>query len=115
MASTSVRMVLSWSVPYFKSPVVVSALQALMLTRRSEPGCARCKLSTDAHTPAEITIRYVEEWSSEEHLAEQLRSGRLTALAELMERATKDPTIQFVLPGAIRGMDYAEEVRSSAR
>lgn len=114
MASTSVRMILNWSVPCDESQPSVSALQALMLARRTEPGCAGCWLFTDANSLSEVTIRYIEEWTSEEHLSVQLRSGRLAALAELMERASEMPNVKFVLPQSIRGMDYADEVLSSA-
>jgi len=111
--STSVRMILSWPVPYGESGPVVSALQGLMLATRSEPGCVGCWLSTDAHKRTAVTIRYVEEWNSEAELTQQLRSDRFSSLAELMEHASEYPTIEFLLPGATRGIDYADEVRGS--
>jgi hypothetical protein len=53
----------------------------------------------------------VEEWKTEEDLVMQLRSTRFAKLAQLLESATERPRIEFSLPGGIRGLDYAEEVR----
>ena len=84
-----------------------------MLSTRSEAGCLSCSLSTDAYKHAEVVIQCVEEWSSEDDLKRELRSARFSALAELMERASRYPSVQFALPGSIRGIDYANEVRGS--
>jgi hypothetical protein len=60
---------------------------------------------------AQVVIQYVENWKSETDLRRQVRSDRFSALAELIERATEHPMIEFALPGGLRGIDYAEEVR----
>ena len=113
MALDSVRMILKWSVPQGESRHIVSALQGLMLTTRAEPGCVGCTLSTDVHKHARVEIHYVEEWDNEEDLARRLRSDKFAVLAELMEHASEFPTMEFALPGATRGVDYAEEIRGS--
>jgi len=113
MALNSVRMILKWSVPQGESRHIVSALQGLMLTTRAEPGCVGCSLSTDVHKHGKVEINYLEEWNSEEDLTRRLRSDKFTVLAELMEHASEFPTMEFTLPGATRGADYAEEIRGS--
>jgi len=104
-------MILKWSVPDGESRHIVSALQGLMLKTRTEPGCVGCSLSTNVQKPAKVEIHYTEEWNSEDDLARRLRSDTFAALAELMEHASEFPTMEFALPGEIRGVDYAEEIR----
>jgi quinol monooxygenase YgiN len=84
-----------------------------MLSTRAEPGCAGCSLSTDVHRHGKVEINYIEEWSNEDDLTRRLRSDKFAVLAELMEHASELPTMEFALPGAVRGVDYAEEVRGS--
>ncbi|HEY7288650.1 MAG TPA: antibiotic biosynthesis monooxygenase [Vicinamibacterales bacterium] len=109
MNSVPVRMTVRWAVPQGESRPITSALQGLMVTTRSEPGCAGCSLST--HMGAQALIDYVEEWQSEDDLKRELRSDRFTQLAELMERASEPPIVQFNLAGTTRGLEYAREVR----
>jgi hypothetical protein len=58
-----------------------------------------------------VVIQYSETWKTETDLRRQVRSNRFSALAELIERATERPDIEFTLPEGSRGLDYAEEVR----
>ena len=111
MASVPVRMILKWSVPHGESRPIVSALQGLMIATRAEPGCVGCSLSTDVRS--KVLIHYTEEWNTESDLIRQLRSDRFAALAELMERASELPTVEFDLHGSTRGIDYAEEIRGT--
>ena len=60
-----------------------------------------------------VVIRYLETWASEFDLRRQLRSDRFANLAELIERATERPDIEFLLPDGPRGLEYAEEARGS--
>jgi quinol monooxygenase YgiN len=80
-----------------------------MLKTRAAPGCAGCSVSTEMG--AQVVIQYIENWISETDLRRQVRSDRFSALAELIERATEHPMIEFTLPTGRRGLDYAEEVR----
>ena len=82
-----------------------------MLATRVEAGCVGCSLSTDARKHKKIVISYTEEWIQEADLVRQLRSDRFSLLAELMERSSEYPNVEFVLPGTVRGVEYAEEVR----
>jgi len=80
-----------------------------MLQTRAAPGCAGCSVSTDMG--ALVVIQYVETWKTETDLRRQVRSTRFSALAELIERATEYPVIEFSLPDGRHGLEYAEEVR----
>jgi hypothetical protein len=60
-----------------------------------------------------MTISYVEDWRTEDDLQRELRSDRFTALAELLESASGHPSVEFALPGAIRGIEYAQQVRNA--
>jgi hypothetical protein len=82
-----------------------------MMRTRAEPGCTECSVSTKMG--ALVEIDYVENWNTEIDLQRQIRSDRFANLAELMERATEQPAIEFVLQGKTRGLDYAEDVRGS--
>jgi len=84
-----------------------------MLATRAEAGCIGCSLSTDALKHKKVVIHYTEEWMREADLVRQLRSDRFSALAELMERSSEFPHVEFILPGSVRGVEYAEEIRAS--
>jgi quinol monooxygenase YgiN len=109
MGSDSARMTVQWRVPAGEAQSITAALQALMLQTRAAPGCIGCSLSTEMG--AVVRIEYVETWANETDLRRQLRSHRFSALAELIERATENPVVEFALPSGPRGLDYAEEVR----
>lgn len=78
---------------------------------RGEAGSLGCSLSIDVREKA--VIHYIEEWRSEDDLTRNLRSDKFAALAELMERASEYPSIEFVLPGSTRGVEYVEQIRGS--
>jgi quinol monooxygenase YgiN len=103
-------MKVKWSVSPGESRPVASILQGLMISTRAQPGCLGCSLTTDIG--ARVSINYSEAWCCEEDLKRQLRSERFRMLAELLEQASERPTVEFILPGAVRSIDYAEEIRS---
>jgi quinol monooxygenase YgiN len=109
MESAPVRMTVQWRVPAGEAQSITAALQALMLQTRSASGCAGCSVSTEMG--ALVVIQYVENWKSETDLRRQIRSHRFSALAELIEHATENPVVEFLLPAGSRGLEYAEEVR----
>jgi quinol monooxygenase YgiN len=113
MEAARVRMMVKWSVLPGESKPIVSVLQGLMISTRAEPGCLGCSLSTDVSNG--VVIHYTEEWSTEEDLNRQLRSDNFGVLAELMERASEHPSIEFALTRSIRGLDYAQEIRGTTR
>jgi quinol monooxygenase YgiN len=107
-----VRLTLSITAPPGESWRLMDALRSLMVPTRREHGCVGCRLelSTESSDPSRIS--YVEDWSSEEDLREQVRSDRFPRLLELMEDALEPPKIEFQLAGGTRGLDYVEEVRA---
>ena len=109
MLATPVRMTVQWFVPSRESGPILAALHALMVAARAEPGCLGCHLSTEMGDRAGLS--YTEEWKAEEDLKRQLRSARFSRLAELMERATEHPKVEFMLPCGVRGLEYAEAAR----
>ena len=102
-------MTVRWRVPPDEASAIASALQALMMQTRGEPGCAECSLTTERG--ARVAIDYLERWDSEADMRRQIRSDRFAALAELIEHATEHPVIEFDLPGGVRGLDYAVDAR----
>lgn len=113
MESAPVSMTVTWCVPAREAQSVTTALQALMMHTRAQPGCAGCSLSTEMGP--EVVIHYLERWKSETDLRHQVRSNRFTTLAELLEHAAKDPVVEFALAEGTRGLDYASEIRRSSR
>jgi quinol monooxygenase YgiN len=109
MGTPAVRMTLTWRVAQGEATSMTSALQRLMERTRAAPGCTHCSMSTDIST--RIEIRYVADWESEHDVQRHIRSSDFTRLAELMEHATEPPTVEFVVPTGICGLEYAEKVR----
>ena len=107
--TSPVRMTVRWFVPSRESGPILAALHALMVAARSEPGSLGCHLVTDLAERAGLS--YTEEWKREEDLKRQLRSDRFSRLAELMERASEQPRIEFTLADGVHGLEYAEAVR----
>jgi len=105
-------MTLRWRVPAGESRRIAAALQLLMVETRAQHGSLGCAFSSDMGV--NVVISYNEDWKTEEDLRDQLLSHRFTALAELMELATEEPSIEFLLPGTVRGLEYADEVRNAA-
>jgi quinol monooxygenase YgiN len=94
---------------------LIDALRSLMLPTRRERGCVSCQLALSSESSDPMRISYVEDWSSEDDLREQVRSDRFTRLLEVMESALAPPNLEFQLPGGARGLDYVEEVRADVR
>lgn len=109
MEHSDAHMVLEWRVAPGQAGPITAALNSVMLATRRTRGCLGCSLSTDMSDL--VTLRYVEDWESEEGLRRQVQSERFGALVVLVESATETPHIEFVLPDGTRGLDYATEVR----
>ena len=110
--STTIGMKLRWLVPPHELGPITFALNTIMVAIREQPGCVTCRLSTDVGP--RIAIEYVEEWKAEEDLKRQLRSNRFAHIAELIERGLERPQVEFSVPGGVRGLEYAEEVRGGS-
>ena len=89
---------------------LVHALRFLASPIRIEPGCLGCRVWVDDLD--ESTVRYVEEWTTEEAMRVRVRSERFTRLLEVLESAPEAPRIQFDFVTQTRGLDYVAEVRS---
>ena len=114
MGHAPVSMTLKWKVMPGESQAISAALQTLLLQARVEPGCTSCSSSIEMSDRGErASIRYVEEWRGEPELQRSIRSARFASLVELMEYSAEHPIIEFRLPGGVRGVDYAEAVRSA--
>jgi quinol monooxygenase YgiN len=107
----TVRMTLRWKVPSGEDRPIMAALHGLMALIRSEPGCIGCAVSGEMGDA--IVLQYVEDWRTQQDLDRHIRSQSFRNLAELMERASERPSATFELPGRIRGLDYADEVRAT--
>jgi quinol monooxygenase YgiN len=91
--------------------LVSTALNSVMIATRLEPGCVGCSLATELHE--RTALRLIEEWATQDALDHYLQSEQFVRLASLMESATEPPCVEFALPGGVRGLDYAHEVRES--
>lgn len=106
------RMVLTWRVPQGQARLVAAALQGVMLSTRQEQGCLGGLVSTSASD--HVTVRYTEDWDTEEHLRLHVRSDGFRTLAGLIESAIETPQIEFVLPDGTHGIEYAENAREAS-
>src|SRR5881227_1347027 len=66
MLSTCVRMTIEWFVPLGQTRPITMALHSLAADTRTTRGCIGCSVSTDIGNRG--TIRYVEEWQTEDDL-----------------------------------------------
>jgi quinol monooxygenase YgiN len=102
-------MSITWRAHPGEAAAIASALQPIMVRTRAALGCLACSLSTkiDGH----VEICYVADWDVEADLQRLIQSSDFAQLAELMERATEHPTVEFVLPGGTRDLEYAKKIR----
>lgn len=109
MPFTSAWMSLRWTVSPDEARRIADALHALMTEARGQHGYQGSSLSTELGKRA--TLHYREDWESEDDLRRQIRSSRFTHVAELIDRASETPQVEFHVPNAVRGLDYAMELR----
>ena len=105
----SVRMTVEWSLPLGQTRSITSALNSLMVDIRGTRGCVGCSVLTGMSE--QNSVRYIEEWRSEEDLRRRLESRSFRSLASLIDSATESPRVEFALPGGTRGLDFLAEVR----
>src|SRR5262245_56357192 len=111
MSSRYVRMTIEWFMPLGQTRPITMALHSLAAETRAAHGCVGCSVATDIGNRG--TVRYTEEWLTEDDLRERLRSETFAQLVELIEDATPPPRIEFALGNETRGLDFVEEVRTS--
>ena len=105
-----VRLAVALAMPGSGPTDVVHALRLLASPTRVEPGCLGCRVWTEDSD--ECTVRYVEEWASEDAMRVRVSSERFTRLLEVLEAAPSPPSVQFDFVSETRGLDYIAEVRS---
>jgi quinol monooxygenase YgiN len=88
---------------------LLAALQTLTRSAKLQRGCVETHLFTDSHDPQ--TLCYTEGWDTEDNLRSMLCSEHFTRLAELMETAVEPPRLDFRTITAIRGLEFAWQVR----
>ena len=88
---------------------LLEALRFLSVGTRLDNGCLGCSAWLDPDT----TVRWVEEWATEEDIRRRVRSERFTSLLSVVESA-QDQRVQFDFVTATRGLDYVSEVRADA-
>ena len=86
---------------------LLEAFHFLGLSTRLEPGCLGCSAWTDP----EWTVRYVEEWATENDMRRRVQSESFTTLLAVMERS-EEPEVHFDFVTNSRGLDYIEEARA---
>jgi len=106
-------MKVEWHVPISQASSTMSALHSIAAETRTRHGCVGCSVATDLTHRG--TVRYTEEWLTEEDLRTQMQSDTFVQLIRLIEGATEPPRIEFVLPHETRGLDFVAEVRATAK
>jgi quinol monooxygenase YgiN len=93
--------------------VILESLRSFMGPTEVKPGCVRCSISQDLENPD--TIVYTEEWHSETHLENHLRSPRYRELLAIIDSSASEPEVRFYTTGEIKGMEYLESIRLKKR
>jgi quinol monooxygenase YgiN len=112
MLSTGVRMTIEWHMPLGQTRPITMALHSLAADTRTTRGCIGCSVSTDIGKRG--TVRYVEEWQTEDDLKRRVQSDTFSQLVTLIDDATQPPRIEFSLDRETRGLDFVEEVRRTS-
>ena len=109
IADPVVRLAVALGLPASETGPVLHALRLLASPIRIDPDCLGCRVWTESTEPS--TVRYEEEWATEDSMRLRVRSERFTRLLEVLESAPGPPSIQFDFVTETRGLDYVEEVR----
>ena len=111
MFSSCVRMTIEWFLPLGQTRPITMALHSLAAETRTTPGCIGCSVAADIGNRG--TVRYMEEWLTEDDLRQRIRSDTFVQLVTLIDDAPQPPRIEFALANKIRGLDFVEEVRAT--
>ena len=113
MAPKTVRMSVKWTVPSAQARSMAAALHSLAATVKLRQGCVGCVVSMGvAH---QATIRYIEEWATEEALRTRLRADGFPQLFDLTEGLSRPPRVEFVLPFGVTPPDFLAEESGERR
>src|SRR5262245_26497626 len=88
---------------------LAAAFRTIMLQAVSDAGCISCQLSSDLGDPD--VLRYVERWTSETQLRDQIQSKRFDTLIALMEASAEPPRLEIELVTRSYGLEYVHAVR----
>ena len=86
---------------------LLDALRFVISGTRLQPGCLGCSAWSDP----DLTVHYVESWSSETDMRQHVMSPPFTSLLSIVESLRSPPHVQFDFVAASRGLDYVAEVR----
>ena len=92
---------------------VLTALQAVMRPARLDRRCASASIWCDPEDAC--ALMYVEEWLDAAQFALEVRGERMGRLLELVESATRAPTIEVRSIESVRGLDYLAAIRLGHR
>lgn len=107
------RLAVALAAPASGTDQLVHALRLLASPTSFEPGCLGCRVWTEE--TEEPTVRYIEEWATEDAMRLRVRSRRFTRLLEVLESAPTPPRVEFDFVTETRGLDYVAEVRERDR
>jgi quinol monooxygenase YgiN len=113
MSSTHVHVTIEWHVPIGQAHPTTMALHSIAAETRMAHGCVGCSVAADLTHRG--TLRYTEEWLTEQDLRVEMQSDTFGQLIRLIEGATEPPRIEFALPHQTRGLDFVVEVLAIAR
>jgi hypothetical protein len=85
---------------------LLEGLQFQVPGTRIENGCIGCS----AWFGTDMTVRYVEDWATEDDVRRRVLSDRFTSLLAVVETAS-DAEVQFDFVNRTRGLDYVVELR----
>jgi hypothetical protein len=85
---------------------LLEGLQFQVPGTRVEKGCISCS----AWFGTDLSVRYVEDWATDEDVRRRVLSDRFTVLLSVVESAT-DAEVQFDFVNQTRGLDYVLELR----
>jgi len=85
---------------------LLEGLQYQSSGTRLEHGCLGC----GAWLGPDSTVRYCEDWATEDDLRRRVQSERFTSLLSVVEAAA-DAQVQFDFVNKTRGLDYVVELR----
>jgi hypothetical protein len=89
------------------APRLEEALRSLMIPMMLSDGCLDCSTWVEP----DWTVHYLEDWATETHMRDRVRSDVFTRLLSVIEASEAQPRVQFDFVTKTRGLDYIEEVR----
>jgi quinol monooxygenase YgiN len=90
-------------------PAILESLRTFMGPTEVKPGCMRCNILLDEEN-ADIVI-YTEDWETEAHLDDHIRSPRFLQLLTIIDMSARQPEVGFRTLTEIKGMEYIEALR----